>query len=206
MTIDPPPADDVPPVTPPSTPDPVPWAPKPIAAGSAFIGLCTMRNGEAQLRWQGAYLAFVLNPPAYAGVVYRLIVLSQPPIQPQGQAVDLAVLAKLQTMELSVLAAGCMIFTFMNLFLLRVLVRDGQFMTFWNETIAELERENRIEGDILAFASPQYLHLRNGRGRLQNRLITAVGCAMVGWLAMSVLPIVMIFGDTIVGGLSWLIG
>lgn len=151
-------------------------------------------------------MGFLLNPPALAAVTYRLIALTYPQAQAHAQAIDSAILERLQTIELAVLTVGCIIFAGMNLNLLRTLVRDGQFMTLWNDAIAELERVNRIEGDLQVFSSPRYLYLRNARDRLQTRLIFAAGCAMVAWLAISVIPFTMIFGDAIKGVMTWMIG
>jgi hypothetical protein len=131
-------------------------------------------------------LGLVLNPPAYAAVAYRLI---DPHVS---------------NLELWVLALGCIIFALMNLNLLRTLVRDGQFMTLWNDVIAELERVNPIEGNVQVFSAPRYLRLRTARGRLQRRLVIAAGCAMVTWLAMSTVPVAMLFPTEVQGGITWI--
>jgi hypothetical protein len=48
-------------------------APKAIASGLAFSGICNVRNTEAHLRWLGAQVSFFLNLPAFAGAVFRLV-------------------------------------------------------------------------------------------------------------------------------------
>lgn len=140
-----------------------------------------MRNGEAQLRWQGAQLAFILNFPAYTAIVFRLIAPHPPQV------------------ELAVLAVGSVIFAFANLFLSRVLDRDNQYVTMWNDFIAELERRNHVEGDLQFFSSERYARLRDARGRLQRRLLLAVRGCMFIWFGMSLIAVAMFFWDKLMG-------
>lgn len=146
-----------------------------------------MRNGEALLRWQGAQLALILNIPAYTAVAYRFI---DPNIT---------------TIELEVIVAGGIIFAFANLFFSRILDRDNQYVTMWNDFLAELERANRIEGDLQFFSSTRYEYLRTARGRLQHRLLVTVRGCIVIWVLISLTALALIFRAELTGGLTWLI-
>ena len=146
--------------------------PKPITSGLAFSGICNVRNTEAHLRWLGAQLGFFLNLPAFAAVVFRLIMLPAKP-------------------ELAVIAVGGVLFFIANLFLLQVLRRDTRHLDLWNDKLDELEKVNGIEGGVQIFSSRRYRKLRSGRQRLQRRLDFAMICCMVGWGVVAAAAVVL---------------
>lgn len=145
-----------------------PPTPKAIAAGLAYSGLCAVRNTEAHLRWLGAQLGFFLNLPAWAGITFRLI-------------------AEPKQLELVVLFIGSWFFAVANAFLYEIIKRDSSLMNLWNDKIAEIERVNRIEGDVQIFTSGEYVRLRNSRQRLQVRLQRIMFAGIAAWIGFAVL-------------------
>lgn len=137
-------------------------APKPIAAGLAFSGLCSVRNTEGHLRWLGAQLGFVLNLPAFAGFAFRMI-------------------ASPEESELWILLIGSFFFGVATEYLRQIIRSDSKLMEFWNDSVESVERINKIEGGVEAFTSARYRKLRNSRDRLQKRLEHAMFACMVMW-------------------------
>jgi hypothetical protein len=99
-------------------------APKPIAAGLAFSGLCNVRNTEGHLRWLGAQLGFFLNLPAWAGIASRFI-------------------SKPQTPELILLLVGSLFFGIANMFLHEIIKRDSKLMDLWNDKLVQIFSSRR---------------------------------------------------------------
>ena len=137
-------------------------SPKPIASGLAFSGLCSIRNTEGHLRWLGAQVSFFLNPPAYAAFAFRII-------QDPG------------ALELVVLLIGSLIFGTATEYLHQIIKRDSKLMEFWNDSITNVERTNKIEGGVEVFTSARYQRLRSSRDRLQRRLESAMLACTIAW-------------------------
>lgn len=122
-----------------------------MASGPVLIALASLRNTEAQLRWQGAQWAIALNASTIIALAYR-------------------VLANPKTLEFWVLLAGCAIVVLLNIIWYNVLRRDGEFLDFWNKKILEHERINGIDGGTKIFGSLEYFQLSRSQNRLQRRL------------------------------------
>jgi hypothetical protein len=120
---------------------PVEPKPDPISIEYAFNGLCTMRNGEPQSRWGAAQLGIVLNIPALAAALFRLV---------QGPAAP----------ELYMFLVGSLFLVATNVFWRAILKRRENFLENWNEKLEELERKHGIEGGIMIFSSTDYLRMR----------------------------------------------
>ena len=119
----------------------------PMSSGPVLIALASLRNTEAQLRWQGAQWAITLNVSALVTLMYRM--LSRPKL-----------------MEFVILAIGCTIVAGLNFVWYNVLRRDGKLLDFWNKTILEHEKVNSIDGGIKVFNSTRYQQLSRSRDRL----------------------------------------
>jgi hypothetical protein len=130
---------------------PVEPKPDPISIEYAFNGLCTMRNGEAQSRWGAAQLGIVLNIPALAAALFRLV---------QGPAAP----------ELYMFLVGSLFLIATNVFWGAILKRRENFLEYWNEKLEELERKHGIEGGIMIFSSTDYLRMRHAGVRFHSGL------------------------------------
>lgn len=150
-------------------------APRPITSAAVFLGLCNLRATEGALRWQGAQLGFLLNLPAMATAVYKLMT---------GTSAKELVFVTIGSV------ASCVI----NWFLLEVIRRDGRYVDLWNDLLAELEQVNGTEGDLHIFNSPVHNRLRRSRGRLQERLQALTIGGIVVWGATAMFALGMIFG------------
>jgi hypothetical protein len=125
--------------------------PDPIKIDDAFGGLCIMRNGEAQSRWETAQLGILLNVPALAAALFRL---SQ---WPTGTEVYLFIL-------------GSMVLIATNIFWHSILGRRESFLEYWNQKLEELERRHGIEGGVMIFSSTDYLRMRHAGVRFYGGL------------------------------------
>lgn len=147
--------------------------PKATPSGSAFIGLCTMRNGEATLRWYGVTLWVGINLPSYATAAFRIIAFPG-------------------AVELVILSIGGLILAGIDLFLYHVLRRDGKHLRMWNDMLDELERLNGVEGGLKVFSSRRYRRLRSSRDRLQGRLQVAFICSIVVWVVIAIVAMAVL--------------
>jgi hypothetical protein len=148
--------------------------PDPISIEYAFNGLCTMRNGEAQSRWGAAQLGIVLNIPALAAALFRIV---------HGPAAP----------ELYMFLVGSLFLVATNVFWRAILKRREIFLEYWNEKLEELERKHGIEGGIMIFSSTDYLRMRHAGVRFHSGLEwIALGCIVV-WGAIATGSFVMAF-------------
>lgn len=122
-----------------------------MSSGPVLIALASLRNTEAQLRWQGAQWAITLNVSALIALAYRVI--GDPKI-----------------LEFVVLVIGCAVVAVLNAVWYNVLRRDGKFLDFWNKKIFEHENLNGVDGGMKVFGSVEYKTLSRSRNRLQRRL------------------------------------
>jgi hypothetical protein len=123
----------------------------PVAIDYAFTGLCTMRNGEAQSRWETAQLGILLNIPALAAALFRLAQW------PSG-------------IELYLFILGSMVLIATNVFWRSILGRRENFLEYWNQKLEELERKHGIEGGVMIFSSTDYLRMRHAGMRFHGGL------------------------------------
>lgn len=139
----------------------------PMSSGPVLIALASLRNTEAQLRWQGAQWAITLNVSAFVALMLRL-------------------LADIQPTESLALAIGCVTVAMLNITWYLVLRRDGKLFAFWNKKIFEHEKRNSIDGGTKVFCSTEYRQLSQSRNRLQ-RILERVTVVFVGiWMLLSI--------------------
>jgi len=124
---------------------------EPITVQYAFSGLCVMRNGEAQSRWETAQLGILLNIPALAAALFRLAQW------PTGTEVYLFIL-------------GSMVLIATNVFWHSILRRRENFLEYWNQKLEELERNHGIAGGMMIFSSTDYLQMRHAGVRFYGGL------------------------------------
>ena len=148
--------------------------PEPISIDYVFNGLCTMRNGEAQSSWGAAQLGIVLNVPALAAALFRLV---QRPAEP----------------ELYMFLIGSFFLVATNLFWRTILKRRENFLEYWNQKLEELERKHGIEGGIEIFSSTNYLRMRHAGMRFHSGLQWIALACIALWAAIGAGAFVMAF-------------
>jgi len=139
----------------------------PMSSGPVLIALASLRNTEAQLRWQGAQWSVTLNVSALVALMYRM--LSRP-----------------ELLEFVVLTTGCAIVAGLNFVWYNILRRDGKLFNFWNKKILEHESVNGIDGGIKIFTSDRYQQFSLSRDRLQRRLERVTVALIYVWMMLSV--------------------
>lgn len=141
--------------------------PVPMSSGPVLIALASLRNTEAQLRWQGAQWAITLNVSAMVALIFRLLVDIKPT-------------------EIIALAVGCVTVAMLNVTWYVVLRRDGKFFAFWNKKILEHEKKNGVDGGSKIFCSIEYQRLSRSRTRIQ-RILERVTIMFIGfWMLFSI--------------------
>ena len=156
--------------------------PVPMASGPVLIALASLRNTEAQLRWQGAQWAITLNVSAMVALMYRLLTIPD-------------------SSEIITLAIGCVIVAGLDFVWYNMLRRDGKFLDFWNKKILEHEKANSIDGGMKIFTSSIYQKLSQSRDRLQQRLERITVIFIIAWAVAPIILIVWLF--VLKGGVQW---
>lgn len=156
--------------------------PVPMASGPVLIALASLRNTEAQLRWQGAQWAITLNVSALIALAYRVI--GDPKV-----------------LEFFILVIGCAVVAVLNAVWYNVLRRDGKFLDFWNKKILEHEKANSIDGGMKVFDSTEYAKLSRSRNRLQRRLERLTVVFIYLWTIASVVLLTWTLAVIVRGGI-----
>lgn len=146
----------------------------PMASGSVLIALASLRNTEAQLRWQGAQWAITLNASTIIALAYR-------------------VLANPKMLEFVLLVASCVVVVLLNVVWYNVLRRDGEFLDLWNKKILEHEKVNGVDGGTEIFCSVEYRKLSRSRNRLQRRLEHISIAFIIFWVIAFIGLLVSVF-------------
>jgi hypothetical protein len=147
---------------------------EPITPQYAFAGLCTMRNGEAQSRWETAQLGILLNIPALVAALFRLAQW------PTGTEIYLFIL-------------GSMVLIATNVFWRSILRRRENFLEYWNEKLEELEQKHGIEGGVMIFSSTGYLRMRHEGVRFHGGLQWIAWTCIVLWAVIGAGAVFMAF-------------
>jgi hypothetical protein len=146
----------------------------PVEINYAFNGLCAVRNGEAQSRWGTAQLGILLNIPALAAALFRLV---QWPSAP----------------ELYMFFTGSMFLVATNVFWRAILGRRENFLEYCNQKLEELESKHGIEGGLTIFSSSDYLRIRHEGVRFHGGLQWIALTCIVLWAAIGAGAFAMVF-------------
>jgi len=110
---------------------------KPIASGSAFIGLCGLRSNAVQMLWQRVQLGITLNVTALVAAGYQL----------SGTPGSLV---------LMLLMAGSLAAMYLNGYWRELISSGKRTEEYWTEELVQLEERNPIEGCCRIFNRQQF--------------------------------------------------
>jgi hypothetical protein len=148
---------------------------KPVSVDALYSSISENRVNEANLRWQGAQVAVILNLPAIGAAIAQVVVESS-------------------LKQLAFILIGSVLCIFVNRSFLKIMIRNGQHMHFWNECLAELESLNGTEGNTKVFSSEKFKKLSKSHESLQYRLQRVSRGYIITWSLIGMIAFGKIFG------------